>query len=262
MPRVFAVLPHSSSGQIEELLADARRLAGESGFGVSVRRMERVRLEGEGWERGAELLSPADAAGLYRELHRTPTLVLTFAAAMVRRDPSRDPPVRRAAITVQEFVAYKALFGLIRGHNDVPSIFARFFSWMEGIHCSGESDARVLPLHVFRAGPQRPDLGTSEGDAIFREQHGPASSRIDGDRVEWQRADKNAFHGGSSLQVAGCSLPAGLHWDVSRRGRSIRLTNSNQVWRLSGSRAYVNVYPDSHIRPPKVAGVRLVWPRK
>jgi len=260
MPHVFAVLPHSSSGQIEDLLADARRLAGERGYRLLVRRTEGVRVAGDGWERRVELLSPADAAGLYRELHRAPTLVLTFAAAMVRRDPSRDPPVRRAAMTLQEFVAYKALFGLIRGHNDLPSIFARFSSWMGGVHCSGESDARVLPLHVFSAGPRRPDLHTSEGAAAFREQHGPASSRIDGDRVKWKRADKNAFHGGSSLNVAGYSLPAGMHWDVSRRGHSIRLTNSNQVWRLSGNRAYVNVYPDSHIRAPKVAGVRLVWP--
>jgi hypothetical protein len=119
----------------------------------------------------------------------------------------------------------------------------------------------VLPMHVFSPGPGQPDLCTEEGAAVFRERHGPPARRTDGAGINWNRADRKAFHGGSSLAVAGYSLPPGFHWDVSQRGRSIRLTNSSQVWRLKGNRAYVNVYPDSHIRPPKTPGVRRVWPK-
>jgi hypothetical protein len=261
MPSVVAVVPQSSSRQIEELLAEVRSVAGARDWPIAVRRTRRVRLAGEGWERGAELLTPADAMGLYRRLHRSPTLVLAFAAAMVRRDPSRDPPVRRAAIGLEEFVAYKGVFGLIRGRDDTADVFARFSAWNSEVRCDGEADPRILPLQVFGLGPRQPDLATGEGTTAFREQHGPPAFRTDSDGVEWRRADRNAFHGGSSLLVAGCDLPAGLHWDVSRRGRSIRLANSSQVWRLKGNRAYVNVYPDSHIRPPKMAGVRQVWPQ-
>lgn len=260
MARVFALLPQTSSGQVDELLAGARRLAADQGLPLTVRRTRRVRVAGDGWERRVELITPQHAAGLYRELHRAPTLVLAFGSMFVRRDPSRDPPVRRAAIRLQEFVAYKASFSMIRGHNDVPRAFSEFSGWQDEVHCSGEADPRVLPLQVFALGPRNPDLATTDGAAVFREQHGPPSSRTDGDQVKWKRADKNAFHGGQSLAVAGCDLPAGLHWDVSRSGRSIRLTNSSQVWRLTGRRAYLNIYPNSYVRAPNVAGVRRVWP--
>lgn len=261
MPRVFAVVPERTSTQIDELLVAVRVLAAERNWSVRVRRTESVRVAGEGWERRAELLRPKDAAGLYRELHRTPTLVLAFAAAMVRRDPSRDPPVRRAALRLEEFVAYKAPFALLRGHDDPPRIFAEFETWLDEVHCDGDADPRVLPLHVFSVGPRRPDLADSGGAAEFREQYGPASSRRDAAGIDWRRADPRALHGGEALDVAGRSLPAGFHWDVSRRRGSIRLTTAEEVWKLAGRGAYLNVYPDAHVRPPKDRRVRRVWPR-
>jgi hypothetical protein len=258
--RIFAILPERTSTQIDELLAAVRRLAFERDWPISVRRTERVRVAGEGWERGVQLLSPVDAGGLYRQIHRAPTLVLTFAAAMVRRDPSRDPPVRRAALSLEEFVAHKAAFGLLRGHDDLPRIIAAFDAWRGGVHCEGEADPRVLPLHVFEVGPRRPDLGTVAGARLFREQHGSASARTDAEGVLWGRAERGARHGGGSLTIAGRALATGMHWDVSRPGDSLRLLTAAEVWKLSGRRAYVNVYPDAHVRPPKLRQVRRVWP--
>jgi hypothetical protein len=261
MPRVFAVVPGRGSTQIEQLLDAVRTLADERDWPVSVRRTESVRVAGEGWERRAELLRPEDAAGLYREIHRTPTLVVAFAAAMVRRDPSRDPPVRRAALGLEEFVAYKAPFGLIRGHTDPARIVAGFETWLAGVHCDGDADPRALPLHVFDAGPRCPDLSAAEGAAAFAAQHGHASGRTDADGVDWRRADPRAFHGGKALEVAGRVLPAGFHWDVSRRRGEVRLTTAEAVWKLAGKGTYLNVYPDAHVRAPKDPRVRRVWPK-
>jgi hypothetical protein len=257
--RIFAILPERSSPQIDEMLSAARILTEERDWPLSVRRTKRVRVVGEGWERGVQLLSPTDASGLYRQIHRTPTLVLTFATVMVRRDPSRDPPVRRAALRLEQFVAYKAFFCLLRGHGDLARTVSGFDAWREAVHCDGEDDPRVLPLHTFALGPRQPDLDTAEGARIFRAQHGNASARTDDQGVLWGRAEHGARHGGGALTVAGRTLPNGFHWDVSRRRGSVRLLTAGEVWKLSGRHAYVNVYPDAHVRAPGMRQVRRVW---
>ena len=213
---------------------------------------------GKSPERKVNVLRPDHASGVYSDLHRTRVLVLAFTAVLVRRDPSRDPPVRRAALTLEQFVAYKGTYGLIRGNSSVDESFDRFKAWRAQADCTGERDPRVLPLHVFDGDTVDLDLNTSAGAAAFRRQFGPPRRRIDAGRKIWTRAERRAYHGFVELEVAGVGFTPGMHWDVGST-RQARLLTSHQVWKLRGKRSYLNVYPNEYVRAGRDA--MRVWPK-
>ena len=197
--------------------------------------------------------------GSMGRLHVAPTVILAVGSALVGTDPTRDPPNRRAARTLEQFVNYKAVYGLVRGKGESVATLDRFDLWRAGEACEGVTDPRVLPLHVFdQAGC--PDLATPDERKRFRHSFGPAGDREDPSSRRWRQ---QAMHGRDELQVAGCALPPGAHWDVSSDRKTFRLINLKGVWEVK-RRAYLNVYPDEYVRGPGRSfqkQVRRLWPR-
>lgn len=204
------------------------------------------------------LLAPDDASTVYRDLHRAPAMVAAFGPAFVSLDPSRDPPNRRYARALEDFVTYKAVFGLVRGETDARRLFAEFEAWRDGVHCENPADPRALPLHVFDIGGNEFDLASGTGARSFLRMYGRPSQRRDESGRTWRTGPA---HGREEHRVAGLTLPAGTHWDVSADGKNWRITNASEVWKIDG-RAYVNAAPNEHLRGPQArcrGHARLVW---
>jgi len=204
------------------------------------------------------VLAPGDASTIYRDLHRAPAMVAAFGPAFVSLDPSRDPPNRRYARALEGFVAYKAIFGLVRGESDAEVLFDDFATWRDGVHCADPSDPRTLPLHVFDIGGNEFHLACDEGCRRFLRAFGKPSQRRDESGRVWRTG---LAHGREEFRVAGLTLPPGMHWDVSSVGGSWRIANASEVWKVEG-RAYVNAAPNEHLRGPQTRSrghARLVW---
>lgn len=207
------------------------------------------------------VLQPNDAAELYRMLHRGPVLVAAFSSAFISTDPSRDPPTKREARSLESFVAYKATYGLLRADRDVTALFERFAQWNGNVRCDGPADPRVLPLHVFDRGSDDVDLDTSAGAEHFRRGFGAPGRRLDRSGRIWSMG---VAHGREALRVAGCDLPPGVHWDVSVKQKASLVANANEIWRIDRD-GYLNVYPDAGIRGPanvRRKAARRVWPSR
>lgn len=266
-PGVVLVLPERESPEVKGLARNVRTRANASGLDVvKTFRAKRGSVAGEEWVGPVQFLTPGDAHQLYKRVHRERLLVVAFTTIFVRRDPSRDPAVRREALELSSFVEHKAVYELVRGVPSVSEAFDRFAALRAKVACDGEGDARCLPLHVFTTDRLWPELVDDEGRRKFRRRHGgPREWTDDRDRL-WARAERRAFHGREVLEIMGCQLGAGMHWDVSMgRGSASRVTTANEVWKLA-KRGYVNVYPDGHIRVTDQAGAQRVWtesvPRK
>lgn len=256
---IFVVRPHKESREVAAHVETCRARVEASSVRLTTFRTERARLVGEAPERAVDLLGTDEAAGLYRALHRERVLVIAFSAVHVRRDPRRDPPARRAAMTLQTFVQHKAYFGMVRGAGETSALFQRYAGWCQEVQCEGELDPRALPLHVFETRRDWTDLGTPAGDRRFGALYGRPGTRRDEGGKNWSRAHHH--HGGPALVVAGCALPAGMHWDVGSDGGVTTVQNSREIWRLRGRGAYVAVYPDAGIRSGRGRGTaKRVWP--
>ena len=240
-------------------LSESEALTEQAGYRLKVLFTQELKvLNSPG--RTMSVLRPLDAAYLYRRLHGGPTLVVSVGSALISTDPTRDPPNKRASRTLEDFVAYKAFYGLVRSSGDVKGLFRDFAAWCEGAHCDGPTDPRALPLHVFDAGSERIDLSNPAGVKAFRQSFGRPREREDHAGRCWKRGFP---HGRSALLVAGRDLPAGTHWDVSAGGR-FHLMNSHEVWEIKGN-GYVNVYPDEYVRGPRKGArnqVRRLWRAK
>jgi hypothetical protein len=209
-----------------------------------------------------DVMKPGDAYRLYDQLHYSPVLVIVFSRALVSKAPSGDEPPERALITVEEFVRHKATYFLVQGHRDVSAAFSSFNAWRAAIHNEGEDDPRTLPLHMFTTSCDCSRLGTEAGNRAFYDRHGTPSSRLDDRRLAWNRAARGEYHGQPVLRIAGRTLSAGMHWDVSSR-RGGRVENSIEVWRVTGGpNSYANVFPNAHIHVPGKSTARKVWPLK
>jgi hypothetical protein len=185
-------------------------------------------------------------------------MVAAFGPAFISVNPSRNPPNRRYTRSLEDFIAYKASYELVRGESDARSLFAEFACWREGTHCLDPSDPRALPLHVFDTGGGSFDLACEEDVDRFLRKFGRASRRQDDGGRTWHAG---VAHGREELQVAGLTLPAGMHWDVSADARSWRIMNASEIWEVE-RRAYVNAAPDEHIRGPQAkcnGQARRVW---
>lgn len=227
---------------------------------VKTYRAKSAQVAGEPWHGRVEFLEPPDAEQLYRLTHRDRVLVLGFGAIYVRRDPSRQPVVRRAALTLDTFVAHKADYTLVRHDGGVRRALDEFIAAEGRINCAGDDDPRCLPLHIFAVDRDWASLETSRGRAAFDSRHGGPRSRLDSASARWDRADRRAFHGTPILTVAGRALAPGMHWDVASDRRRVRLYTTKVIWEIARDRGYLNVYPDGYVRPG--GGVRRVWPRQ
>jgi hypothetical protein len=258
-PQCVVVHPPDDSEDTRRLAAACRDLAHRSGHRFKALRSRSLRVAGKPGRR-MNVLAPDEAAELYRMVHRGPTLVVALAAAAISIDPSREPPTRRDTRSLETFVAYKAVYGLARKDADVAGFFEQFDAWRSSVGCEGAGDPRALPLHVFDAdGVEGLDLDSSEGAARFQEAFGSPSRRLDGSGRVWE---KGPSHGREVLEVAGCALPAGTHWDVSAKRSRCTIANAREVWRLQAN-GYLNVYPDAGLRGPSSRhrnAARRVWP--
>ena len=261
-PHIYLVRPEVESAQALRLADAVRRRADESRVAFTTFRARNLRMIGEGPGRRVEFLEILDAHGMYRALHRSQVMAITLTQVYVRRDPSRDPPARRAALTLAEFVQHKGLFGLVRGDRDVEAQFNRLVAWCgEQPACHGIDDPRALPLHVFEAAGDWRSLGSADSDRMFRERFGPPGRRTDDEAKVWERASH--YHGGEELTVSRHCLPRGAHWDVSTGRRKVALRTAHEVWQLTDrANDYLNVYPDAYVRKPHRSGGRRVWPRQ
>lgn len=226
-------------------------------------RATRGTVAGERWHGPVQFLDPNAARDLYNLAHRWRLLVLSFARIYVRRDPSRQPVVRRAALDLGTFVLHKAEFELVRDRPALERLIPAFVQNRGSLSCTGEDDPRCLPLHVFSVSEEWSGLRNQSGRDAFADLYGPARSRVDAERKRWARADRRAYHGADELTIAGHDLSPGMHWDVtSERGRA-RLTTAHEVWEVPpGSAGYVNVYPDAYVRSAKRSKARRVWPKR
>ncbi len=197
---------------------------------------------------------PEDATNLYRRIHRARVGVWQIGDAEVPASPvAKNNP--RSYLPLHRFVLNKAFHRKIRT-SSFPQKWndsvADFLSWLQCIGCEGTRDPRCLPFHVFMSRIDPRELEADAGRSQFARAH-----RLEGGTLRDSRNLDWAFgspHGHHSLQVAGCDLPTGFHWDVSctSKGRTWSISNTSEIWRVR-RHGYLNVSPDAHIRGGKGA---------
>lgn len=258
-PRVFVIRPATERPTVTELLDEATDRSRGQGLDVKTFRSRRVTMFDEARERSAEFLEPDDAHGIYRALHEADVLTVASQKTYVRKDPRRDPPARRVAVSVSEFVQYKGLCVLVRSDREITEALSSLRTWCGAPPgCLGMDDPRTLPFHVFDAESASLGLDEHGARAQFAAAFGSASNRTDLGGKTWSRADH--MHGSFAVRVSRCDLPDGAHWDVSAR-RSVLLCVSNCVWKIDGRRGgYANVYPNANVRLTARSQTRKVWP--
>jgi hypothetical protein len=260
--QVRLFIPSHESAPQSSLREQVMRTVEARRWAAAVRRARQCRvIGGKDDGRSHDLIEPNHAAEVYSVAHRSRVLVLSTGTCFVRRDPSANPSYRSDLVSIESFVRYKALFGMIRVSRDVERIVEEFSDWPDEGACSGPQDPRVLPLHVFDNDDEWPDLDMPGQISTFASRFGPAGHRTDPAGRSWNQSA--VFHGGDALSVAGYGLSPGFHWDVERgRGRE-RIFTADEVWKLSNGNSYCNIYPDGYVRKGRTltgGACRLVWP--
>ena len=198
------------------------------------------------------VLNPQQATQLYAGLHRRHVGVIQLLKTYVPITP--NPKGRsRDYLSLSQFVRYKAFYSAIDPRNfsarQAEVAMSAMENWISATdHCTGESDARCLPLYVFSADYTRYAMDTDSGRQQFNTIHGPQGSRVDKSGFRWTRA--RDMHGGQVLHVAGRPLIKGFHWDVGHATRTRgakTVSNTVSIWKVL-PRGHVNIYPDSFIR--------------
>lgn len=251
---VWTFLPEDRSrGEVDRVRSVIRQICGKHGWMYQERRT--TNLEGR------PLVSGGDASSLYKRMHRTRVAVLSIQAPgaqgpqlLTRPAPLQFPAnVRwREAVSLRHLCRHKAFFLRLRWDRDPISWASAFIAWASRIECSGTSDPRCLPLHVFAAARRwSRQLTTMQGRLAFDHQYGSGARRVDGRELRWETGPN---HGRDVLYVAGCTLPNGFHWDV--QGSEIELWTPIEGWLV---RQYVNVAPDAAVRgrEPYAKQIRL-----
>lgn len=109
------------------LRREALSLAQDRNMAAVTRRTKRCVVEGSPEaHRRFELIEPRDAGELYKAMHRRDVLVFAVVACFVRSDPSASPTRLRHTRRLEEYVRYKARYGLARGPGNPSSIFTSF----------------------------------------------------------------------------------------------------------------------------------------
>jgi hypothetical protein len=198
--------------------------------------------------RPIRLLESDLAAGLYPRLHRAKVAVLTVGAApRVPLHPQVDEAMRRSLhVPLKEYVEYKAFWCPLPDDPDNRSWVGAFSHWIDFIDCEGEHDPRCLPFHIFRGDGR--ELHLPQRREEFEARYGAGSLRTDERSAEWRMSPKDfhALQESDRLAVAGYTLRAGCHWDLS--ATEYRISTPKGVWQVDG---HANVYPDAHVRGPR-----------
>ena len=197
------------------------------------------------------------ATKLYVRIHRRPIGVFQLDGVHVPISPNPSSVTKDYA-TLYEFVRYKAFYSDISPGSSydqqAEALTAEMEQWISVANkCEGENDPRCLPFHVFRTKQIDYDLNIQSDRQRFNRQHGNQSSRNDDNGLLWDRPSGSGIHGGQAVQVAGRTLVAGFHWDVSAASRAKgtkMVSNTRAIWKIERN-GYVNIYPDEHIRGGK-----------
>lgn len=231
---------------------------------IRVRRAETRRMTRQGGgRRPIEVLNPVDAHEMYQTSHREPSCVLGQGSLFVLKDPRRDPPTERDCVPLGEYLCHKVNFEVLHGERPAEEAVARMLSSSPLSDCSGLRDPRVLPIHVFNAAVQSTALLDPRDREKFRQRYqAPQGGWRSPSAGLWSQADAHARHGAAGpdrepLHVGNFELPLGFHWDAAAERKATTVANSCVIWKVE-PRAYVNVYPDAHIRSGS-RGSRKVW---
>ena len=248
-PAVRVVAPPAVIGgeQVEGIRAEINSyFGGELGWTVKTvrQRVSPSRARGEGL-RPYGLLEPSDAYQLYKALHRQPVVVFQLAKTRILIDPSAGP-TERNVMSLRGFVRYKGFFALASAEEDWRDAIEPARAWVGGCFCTGENDARALPLHCFCPDDVWQGLDTDQSD--FEKKHGKGGSRVDAKARSWNKP--NGLHGRELDTVAGYTLRQGFHWDVEAGRNVSTIGNAKERWSI-GKDGYINVYAGAGIRGGK-----------
>lgn len=183
------------------------------------------------------------ASGLYPRVHRARVATLVIGRdPVVALHPNTEEALRaRRFVNLRRYVAYKCLWMRLPSSDAMNNSWVgSLAAWCDSVECNGEHDPRCLPFHVFNGDGR--NLEVADRRQQFDEQYGSGALRRDERAADW-RMQPGIFHGHDELQVAGCALRRGYHWDVM--GAEYRIATPRGVWLVDG---HVNVYPDAHIR--------------
>ena len=217
----------------------------QRGWKFSRRQTRRISSSGG---RVFRVVDVQDATSLYRKIHRARVGVWQIGKAQVSTSPELTPAPKRV-ITLRSFLMHKAFHYTLPEGNFQSAWYSscdKFDEWMNQVGCEGEGDPRCLPLHIFKTKLDLSQLSTEEGRSLFGQTHGPQSSRVDANKLQWRRPG-GPFHGRDALYVSGRSLAKGFHWDVSTKHATQRINTTSEIWEIRRG-GYVNVYPDQHVR--------------
>jgi hypothetical protein len=243
-PATIIVLPERPNVDVEELIDACRKRAVLENCELAQFRSEHYRFQ---FTKPIEVLDPLDAYSLYRKLHSVPAVILTFNMTYVRIDPSSHATARNIR-PLSSFVRYKGGHHLIRSHSGIDSAFSELKQQTLEVECTGENDPRILPFHSFETKEEWTNLSDVAEVERFELTYGRPSFRTDDGGRKWKRANRHEYHGADVQTVAGRVLPEGLHWDLTTSADSVRLFAPHEVWQLRGQSAYLNIYPNGHIR--------------
>jgi hypothetical protein len=250
LPLVFVVAPpvQEESEQQEGARRSLHAWSTRRGWGFIARRTRPFRVShGSNTGRPMQVMEPFDAEDLYRAMHRRATIVVQIGRPVVMLDPSaRISP--RNTVSLERFVRYKGLLcrlGRVDSTFDPAKMLDELNDRVDAQSCSGERDARCIPLHVFSPSRDWITLDESDGVVEFEKMHGRPANRKDDCGRHWHVA--NALHGKVDLAVCGFQLRTGFHWDVESVGGDSRLCTTTEVWKFT-RRSYCNVYPDAAVR--------------
>ena len=202
------------------------------------------------------VLDPWSALDLYEQIHLGYCLVVVIGRVRVMRRYKIGPSTSNS-VPISKFVQHKAIVfspSIISTEAQVHSEIEQFYEWASSMHCSGERDHRVLPMHSFSPDEDWADLGTLQGIRRFERTHGTAGSLQDASSRPWKRADA---HGSLQTWVAGREITPGTHWDVQSTSATTTFYAIHQIWRIP-KYGYLNVYPNGHVRGAKSNAVSMI----
>jgi hypothetical protein len=241
--RVWLILPDTTSKSQRESIRRVReQLKNHDGIQVSEARVKNTKGSS-----GTEfrLLPPNEVAGIYRGAHRERTAIIAFCGAKVLLDIS-EAPTNHGCLTLEKFIRYKCSYALVSRPEEVERALLNLVAWMDRSSCDGPRDPRCLPTAIFTTRAEF-FLETHEDRLRFTAHHrvaGRSNTLADDLNRAWQVGPN---HTRELLQVAGCTLPIGFHWDVQADSKSSIIATGWETWKLPG-RGYTNIHPDAYIR--------------
>lgn len=218
------------------------------GWQYQERPTRRVRTQGGGT---LQIIEARDAVAVYQRLHRSHVAMLAARDTRFCYEPPEERAIRRdLTLPLMRYCQYKAFCAELNPTDQQAAhqiLMANFTTWIEGIHCEGDSDPRCLPFLTFLPKDKGfSHLSSSEGRSRFSVDHSDGKGAwLDQKSMSWER-NPQAFHGREQLHVSGKLLSRGLHWDVQNdTGKPLKIASPLAVWEVF---KYINVFPDGQIR--------------